>query len=72
MQILMLKVSASAALCADAGEIVTVDDALGRQLIVAGAAKEHMSVRRETAVIDPKAIEDAERERSRAGTWARF
>lgn len=66
MQVKMLKVSASALLCADAGEIVTVDDILGKQLIVAGAAKSHMPVRRETAMIDPRSIEEAERERSRA------
>ncbi|MCF7725773.1 hypothetical protein GLP52_03635 [Sulfitobacter sp. M22] len=66
MQVKMLKVSASALLCADAGEIVTVDDILGKQLIAAGAAKAHLPVRRETAMIDPKSIEEAERERSRA------
>ena len=66
MQVKMLKVSASALLCADAGEIVTVDDILGKQLIVAGAANSHMPVRRETAMIDPKSVEEAQRERSRA------
>ena len=65
MQVKMLKVSASALLCADAGEIVTVDDILGKQLIVAGAAKSHTPLR-ETAMIDPKSVEEAQRERSRA------
>lgn len=65
MQIKMLKVSASPALCADVGEIVTVDEGLGKALIKVGAAKMSTPVGREDASFDPVEMESAELERSR-------
>jgi hypothetical protein len=70
MQIKMLKVSASPALCADAGQIVTVDDEFAESLIAASAAEKHKADGREVAAVDPQRIEVNERERSLAAAEA--
>lgn len=50
--------------CADAGAVVTVSDVVGRRLIAAGSATEYRRPVRETAMIDPRVLEEDERRRS--------
>ncbi|QPM89377.1 hypothetical protein [Pseudooceanicola algae] len=50
--------------CADAGTVMTVSDVVGRRLIAAGSATEYRRPVRETAMIDPRALEEEERRRS--------